>query len=1419
VRRSGRARNKVNYAEVERVVDDALRGHEAGKNEEEEEDTKKDTKKGVVDGEEREADRFLPREDVSGGPTARLLLQLLGWLPKSNETKTRTNEEGEDKTTETVDENDPFFQPDPCLIIDQLGRKQRYMSPADIQAAIVRAIEGNPVETPKSLLEEEQAREMNKSEMRDETPRRYVTDIVCTTDDKLSDLPEFEPSSFARCRFAPRTYVPEQESTNDDDDDGEERSLTEEEKEARKAAKAAARAAAKKRREERRRIRRAAEQKRNTELDKIYRAKKAYELWRFKSIHGNGCALWPLWNERARSILKDLFVNMSRVNSVEALALQDGKTSTTHKTEGLNGNVVAAVNTHNDEALARALAEGETNLANPGNDSEPAPKRRRTRRAAGGDEPVFYGSHQSMSRDQLLSTLVRLLGQAKPGSSSIMDLKRLVFSDDFDMSRGGAVEWKKLRSALGHLLFNLGKIGRLTVDLEGDSVCWDRLKEGPLLKFADDMFWTAPSKLPTVPSADADGEEPNMSEDATQTPAVDPERKMQLEALENYVRRLHFTELSLRSALMKLVDKGGETGETLLQISTVAIATGADETKGDAGAAYWRYFSREEAKGDDENDSENNERSNNKNGDVKWSNSGHVFIGKVIFRPSYSPLRLPDESDTNPDEKCQWYEVVSYTPSIKHVEAVNDDQPKLDVSAVDSDARPNIIVQRRMRFRAVPVAPHDADAPPSESQMDIDEDDADEIDFIVLTEAQVQAGLEAATIQRKILSNLKSRKTNGVSESHRQLRHHPFKDKVGTRVMLTPQPGDGESDTFQILVGIIAGHDHSTDETDFVKDQVLILLEDAAEEVGDEKKSCSFWATVHLEGTLLTDIRPDAMEHAPSFCSRYKVDMHEYFQGSEAYDVCDSIISYLRSHPKSGPFMQPVDPIALGIPDYFQVIKNPMDISTLAKNLEAGKYSRIPPKSPDDVVEENDFDNHPVYKMAYGPFYDDLMLIFDNAVTYNTADSWIGSDALLLKKNTIRKIENSVTKATWNGQEKRKTTTSSTAKKSIYADEDSDVDMYEYESDQGDYDDDFGGGRKKSKKSKGGVKSSSKPRKEDFCSKAIERPFMMPVTTSEFAMSASFPHLEIQSNMEKFTLSPNWACRYLKPDSGADEDEGNDAQAIDPAEDEMLLLMKLQQEESHSVRRSSRARTATKAYTDDEDPSSSNATQSHSTSLIAGVEYYLVNDNIFESKEGQVNEEWSSMPKSCRTRTGVEGIQETIHERFYAKLYREITSSNPMILENGLGSYADGSFPPYLGRVFPEFSSKPDSEEPIIWEIREQFMIPALRWILRGLVKSGHLDDVDNSLSASAANDAPTYSGPTAFGAGVVVPNHEYYYNERFQPFEVLDEKEILRKRRIETTAEEDSSSEEEVEMSAYEKMRAERVARNAERLKALGLG
>lgn len=37
-------------------------------------------------------------------------------------------------------------------------------------------------------------------------------------------------------------------------------------------------------------------------------------------------------------------------------------------------------------------------------------------------------------------------------------------------------------------------------------------------------------------------------------------------------------------------------------------------------------------------------------------------------------------------------------------------------------------------------------------------------------------------------------------------------------------------------------------------------------------------------------------------------------------------------------FNQPVDPEALGLPDYFKVVKTPMDLGTISQRLLGGEY-------------------------------------------------------------------------------------------------------------------------------------------------------------------------------------------------------------------------------------------------------------------------------------------------------------------------------------------------------------------------------------------------------------------------------------------------------------------------------------------------
>ena len=53
---------------------------------------------------------------------------------------------------------------------------------------------------------------------------------------------------------------------------------------------------------------------------------------------------------------------------------------------------------------------------------------------------------------------------------------------------------------------------------------------------------------------------------------------------------------------------------------------------------------------------------------------------------------------------------------------------------------------------------------------------------------------------------------------------------------------------------------------------------------------------------------------------------------------CSSLLTKLKRNTNASPFLKPVDPIALGIPDYPEKIKNPMDISTIKQKLDTKQY-------------------------------------------------------------------------------------------------------------------------------------------------------------------------------------------------------------------------------------------------------------------------------------------------------------------------------------------------------------------------------------------------------------------------------------------------------------------------------------------------
>ena len=85
---------------------------------------------------------------------------------------------------------------------------------------------------------------------------------------------------------------------------------------------------------------------------------------------------------------------------------------------------------------------------------------------------------------------------------------------------------------------------------------------------------------------------------------------------------------------------------------------------------------------------------------------------------------------------------------------------------------------------------------------------------------------------------------------------------------------------------------------------------------------------------------------------------------------CLEVLKGLQLHPHGWVFNSPVDPVELGLHDYFEVIRNPMDLGTIKKKLENG-----------------------CYHSSLEDFEADVNLTFDNAMLYNPEGSVVNNMA------------------------------------------------------------------------------------------------------------------------------------------------------------------------------------------------------------------------------------------------------------------------------------------------------------------------------------------------------------------------------------------------------------------------------------------
>ncbi|BBH09252.1 global transcription factor group E3 [Prunus dulcis] len=112
----------------------------------------------------------------------------------------------------------------------------------------------------------------------------------------------------------------------------------------------------------------------------------------------------------------------------------------------------------------------------------------------------------------------------------------------------------------------------------------------------------------------------------------------------------------------------------------------------------------------------------------------------------------------------------------------------------------------------------------------------------------------------------------------------------------------------------------------------------------------------HRQQEIAGSKRPLPIAHGKESNSNSK---RSHLENGNLMKNCGLILSKLMKHKHAWIFNKPVDVVTMGLHDYYDIIKNPMDLGTVKTNLAKGIYS-----SPFD-------------------FAADVRLTFENAMRYN----------------------------------------------------------------------------------------------------------------------------------------------------------------------------------------------------------------------------------------------------------------------------------------------------------------------------------------------------------------------------------------------------------------------------------------------------
>lgn len=103
-----------------------------------------------------------------------------------------------------------------------------------------------------------------------------------------------------------------------------------------------------------------------------------------------------------------------------------------------------------------------------------------------------------------------------------------------------------------------------------------------------------------------------------------------------------------------------------------------------------------------------------------------------------------------------------------------------------------------------------------------------------------------------------------------------------------------------------------------------------------------------------------------------EVDFNPFFTLSKIKSSLEPLLKSLGDRKDSYIFAKPVDPVELNIPTYHDIIKRPMDYSTLRRRINQGIYNNLRPRA---------------------LFFKDVVLVFENAMLFNAEGTYVHNAA------------------------------------------------------------------------------------------------------------------------------------------------------------------------------------------------------------------------------------------------------------------------------------------------------------------------------------------------------------------------------------------------------------------------------------------